>query len=76
MNETGKTPYDMFVEYNKWNTELYEDPSTSVGLQMTWRNWYELEEIQKIVDEQQNATLIEIFTKEAPSTLIFLELTK
>jgi hypothetical protein len=37
---------------------------------MVWRNWYDLEDVAKIVNAHNNATLTDEFTRKAPSTII------
>lgn len=75
LNVLGQSPYDMAQYVDQWQDQLKQNTSTIVGLSMSWRNWYDINEVQVKVDNHSDASLTELFTAVPPSTSVFSDLT-
>lgn len=61
-------PIQMTNLYETWNSAVADKPA---GLKFVWRNWYDLTDVARTVDQIRNKTVRDMFTQKAPSTNTF-----
>lgn len=76
LNGTYATPIEMGTAFTNWKQGLIENPELAAGLRMVWRNWYDIAEVQNIVNLKGNVTIIGYMTASPPPTTIYEEMTK
>jgi hypothetical protein len=64
----SKKPIDLSSQFTQWVKDLNADHSLAAAQTMVQRKWYDIEEVAAKVNSKKNATLIELFNKESPST--------
>lgn len=64
-------PFDMGTKFQQWIDILDNFPEQAVPNSMYWQKWYDISEVQKVVDNMSNHTLVELFTREPPTTKTF-----
>jgi len=64
-------PFEMGRRFQSWNDVLDHFPETAVANSLYWQKWYDLVEVQEIVNNITDPTIIELFTKEPPTDKTF-----
>jgi len=57
-------PIELGNMFRNWSAKIDEKPAR---LKMEWRNWYDLEEVAQIINENPDDTVFELFTRKSPS---------
>lgn len=76
LNGSYATPFEMGTAFQNWKSGLNSNPELAAGLRMVWRNWYDIADVQNIVNTAANVTVIDYMTAPPPPTTIYEEMTK
>lgn len=73
--DIASDPLPIQESFTKWSKGLADDNSLAQAQKMTWDNWFELQEVQEVVNDLKDKSMQRRFTQDPPTTTIMNDIT-